>query len=228
MSYHNGQQTFYGQPSNLPPSQPATDQYDSYAPQHNATQSPHLPRRMPSYNAGDDSQFLSTTRFRNSGATDGNAQYPAQISGYANDVQTSYNRTSQDYGNGNGRLSGLSHAHDPSRMSPIRTSSQSAAMSNSQYGYGNTSASRPAYNPQQYGFPQSQTQPNLSYNTLNYTAPVVSPQVGTISGHQPYNPAAYQSAVAAGLGSPTWPPHRPSDANSVENIIFYKTEEGTS
>ncbi|KAJ5573561.1 uncharacterized protein N7459_007988 [Penicillium hispanicum] len=210
MSHHNGQPTYYGQPSNPPVSQSAAARYDSFAPQRNPTQNQHLPRRMPSFNAGDDSQLFNTVRIHNARATDANVQYSAQANGYAGGVgQTGYNMTPAGYENGQG--SGLSHAHDLSGMSPTRASSQSAARSSYQYGYGSTAASQPAYNPQQYGLPQSQTQPNLSYTRLNYTAPIASPATAA-PGHQPYNPAAYQPAAVASLGSPTLP-RLPSEAS---------------
>ncbi|KAJ5388553.1 hypothetical protein N7509_011094 [Penicillium cosmopolitanum] len=190
MSHPNGQQAYYGQsgnpPTSQPTSQPAAGRYESYTSQPNPAQTQQLPRRMPSYNAGDDSQLLNTARLQPT-RTDGNARYAVQ-GGYA----------------GQG---GLQHR---SRMSPTRASSHTSMSS---YGYRYPGSSgQAAYNPQQYALPQSQTQPNLSYNPLSYTNSNSSYGSSSVSSHQPYNPAAYQPTAVAGLASPTLA-RRPSEAS---------------
>ncbi|KAJ5182628.1 hypothetical protein N7492_000244 [Penicillium capsulatum] len=214
MSHQNGQETYYGQSGNpQAPSQPASGRYESYTPQRNPTQSQQLPRRMPSFNAGDDSQLFNASRVHNVTPTDGSTRYSVQSGGYASSVgQGGYNIAHGTYHDD--RDPSFSRASfDASRMSPTRASSQSAAISGYQYGYQSTgAASQPAYNPQQYGLPQSQTQPNLSYNPLNYTAPANASYTSSFPAHQPYNPAAYQPGAVANLGSPTLP-RRPSEAS---------------
>ncbi|KAJ5223482.1 hypothetical protein N7468_008024 [Penicillium chermesinum] len=184
MAYPNGQQSYYGQPSN-PTSQPASNHY------RNSTQSPHLPRRMPSFNAGDDSLLFNASRAHNVGAAT-NAQYSFD--------QGTYHPAQA--GNGDGRDAVFARpSPDLSRMSPTRASSQSVAMPSYQPQY-RQSSGQPTYNPQQYAIPQSQTQPNLSYTPLSYT-PSINTSHSNSTGHQPYNPAAYQPAAISGLGSPT-------------------------
>lgn len=214
MSHQNGHQTYYSQSSNpQPPSQPASGRYESYTPQRYPTQSQQLPRRMPSFNAGDDSQLFNASRVHNVVSTDGNARYSVQSGGYASSVgQGGYNIAHGGYDDD--RDPAFSRGSlDALRMSPTRASSQSAAMSGYQYGYQSAgAANQPAYNPQQYGLPQSQTQPNLAYNPLNYTAPANASYINSMPAHQPYNPAAYQPSAVANLGSPTIP-RRPSEAS---------------
>ncbi|KAJ5087715.1 hypothetical protein N7456_011331 [Penicillium angulare] len=194
MAHPNGQQTYYGQPANPP--QQAPGRYEGYQPQRNSFQSQHMPRRMPSFNAGDDSQLLNSARTHNVRATDTNAQYSVTGGQMVGGAQGTYNPAYGGYQNpGN-----TGYAQPPAnmnQMSPTRASSQSAATSGYQYQY--QSATQPAYNPQQYALPQSQTQPNLSYyNQSSYTAPN-NTYPSPVSPHQPYNPAAYQPAPVPGV-----------------------------
>ncbi|KAJ5134714.1 hypothetical protein N7526_006079 [Penicillium atrosanguineum] len=207
MAHPNGQQAYYGQTSNPPSSQPASGRYESYTPQHDPTPNQHLPRRMPSYNAGDDSTLFNAARLSNSRAADANARYPTSGAGYAGNVgQGGYGAVHGGYDNGGDAA--FSRAADPPAMSPTRAASHSTGSAAYQYQYPPATSAQRAYNPQQYGLPQSQTQPNLSYNPLNYNASYANPA----PSHQPYNPAAYQPASVAGLASPTLP-RRPSDAS---------------
>lgn len=212
MAHPNGQKTYYGQPSNSqPPSQPASGRHEIHMSQHNPSQSHQLPRRMPSFNAGDDSQMLNASRVQNMRATDGNARYSVQSGGYPSSVgQGGYNIAHGGYDDD--RDPGfLANSPDASRMSPTRA--QSVALSSYPYGYQSTGAStQSTYNPQQYGLPQSQTQPNLSYNPISYTAPTNASYTTSATGHQPYNPAAYQPTSVAGLSSPSVL-RRPSEAS---------------
>lgn len=213
MADPNGYQAYYGQPSNPPAtSQAATGRYETYVPQQNPAQNQQLPRRMPSYNAGDDSQNLNTARVHNARPTDQNAGYSVQSSGYRSGVgQGGYNMVPGEYEDDRDSSVFSRTPSDQSRMSPTRASSHTSVSS---YGYRYpASSSQPAYNPQQYGLPQSQTQPNLSYNPLNYTAPNNNATyTNTVSSHQPYNPAAYQPSAVAGLSSPVLA-RRPSEAS---------------
>ncbi|KAJ5983207.1 hypothetical protein N7481_005306 [Penicillium waksmanii] len=209
MSHPNGQQAYYGQPGNpptsQPTSQPAAGRYESYTSQPNPAQTQQLPRRMPSYNAGDDSQLLNTARLQPT-RNDGNARYAVQ-GGYPG--QGGYNVTPAAYGEDTD--SGFSRSSsDRSRMSPTRTSSHTSMSS---YGYRYPGSSgQAAYNPQQYALPQSQTQPNLSYNPLSYTNSNSSYGSSSVSSHQPYNPAAYQPAASHGFSQqPPMPPPRGPD-----------------
>ncbi|KAJ6034792.1 uncharacterized protein N7446_009546 [Penicillium canescens] len=194
--YPNGQQAYYGQSTNAQaPAQPVAGRYESYSSQQNPAPNQHLPRRMPSYNAGDDSGFFNSAQAQNARVADGNAQYAAQ-SGYNapqgvfdDDRDSRYSRTSSDA---------------MSRMSPSRASSQTSTMSY-QYQYSGTSTNQPAYNPQQYGLPHTQSQPVLAYNPLSYNGSNNVSYATPASGHQPYNPAAYQSANLSGLSSPVLP-----------------------
>ncbi|KAJ5756515.1 hypothetical protein N7533_006058 [Penicillium manginii] len=209
MSNPNGQHAYYGQsgnpPTSQPTSQPAAGRYESYTSQPNPAQTQQLPRRMPSYNAGDDSQLLNTARLQPT-RTDGSARYAVQ-GGYSG--QGGYNVTPAGYSEDTD--SGFSRSSsDRSRMSPTRASSHTSMSS---YGYRYPGSSgQAAYNPQQYALPQSQTQPNLSYNPLSYTNSTSSYGASSVSSHQPYNPAAYQPAAVAGLASPTLA-RRPSEAS---------------
>ncbi|KAI2727902.1 hypothetical protein CBS147354_3011 [Penicillium roqueforti] len=200
--YPNGQQAYYGQSTNpQAPTQPSTGHYDNYTPAPDR----HLPRRMPSYNAGDDSGFFNPVQTQNMRATEENSQYAAQGGGYGgsagqggyNDVQRAteddrdsrYSRTSSDA---------------MSRMSPSRASSQTSTMSY-QYQYSGAPSSQTAYNPQQYGLPHTQSQPVLAYNPQTYTGSSNASYAGPALGHQPYNPAAYQSTAMSGMSSPVLP-----------------------
>ncbi|KAJ5360293.1 hypothetical protein N7517_009484 [Penicillium concentricum] len=204
--YPNGQQAYYGQPTNPQASVPlSTVHYDSYSPQNPAPDQ-HLPRRMPSYNAGDDSRYFNPAQTQNMRATEENRQYSAQGGDYGgspgeggynapqgafqDDRDSRYSRTSSDT---------MSH------MSPSRASSQTSSMSY-QYQYsGAASSSQPAYNPQQYGLPHTQSQPVLAYNPQTYTGSSNASYAAPASAHQPYNPAAYQSATVSGMSSPVLP-----------------------
>ncbi|KAJ5673088.1 hypothetical protein N7507_002215 [Penicillium longicatenatum] len=207
MAHPNGQQAYYGQPSNPPVSRPSSGRYESYAPQRNPTQSQQQPRRMPSFNSGDDSHLFNAARTHNTRATDANAQYSVGNGQVGGGAQGSYNPAYGGYEDGaNTVYTGFSQpSPDTSRMSPTRAASQSAAMS-----YQYQSVNQPTYNPQQYALPQSQTQPNLSYNPSSYAAS--SNASYTSSSHQPYNPALYQPAAVASLSSPTIV-RRPSEAS---------------
>lgn len=212
MTDPNGYQAYYGQPGNPPAaSQAATGRYETYPPQQSPAQNQQLPRRMPSYNAGDDSQ-LNTSQIHHARPTDGNARYSVQSSGYGGGMgQGGYNISSGGYEDDRESSLFSRTPSDHSQMSPARASSHTSVSS---YGYRYpASSSQPAYNPQQYGLPQSQTQPNLTYNPSNYTTPSNNaPYPNTPSSHQPYNPAAYQTSAVAGLSSPVLA-RRPSEAS---------------
>ncbi|KAJ5637214.1 hypothetical protein N7490_007093 [Penicillium lividum] len=212
MAHPNGQQAYYGQPGNPPVSRPSSDRYDNYAPQPFPTQSQQEPRRMPSFNSGDDSHLFNAARTHNTRATDANAQYSVGSGQVGGGGQGSYNPAYGGYEDGvNTTYTGYSQpSPDMSRMSPTRAASQSAAMSSYQYQY--QSVNQPAYNPQQYALPQSQTQPNLTYQPLSYTASNNASYANSVPSHQPYNPAAYQPAAVASLSSPTIA-RRPSEAS---------------
>ncbi|KAJ5786326.1 uncharacterized protein N7503_011538 [Penicillium pulvis] len=207
MAHPNGQ-AYYGQPSNPPVSRPSSGRYESYAPQRNPTQSQQQPRRMPSFNSGDDSHLFNAARTHNTRATDANAQYSVGSAQVGGGGQGSYNSAYGVYEDGvNTGYAGFSQpSSDMSRMSPTRAASQSAAMS-----YQYQSVNQPAYNPQQYALPQSQTQPNLSYNPSSYASNNAY-STSPVPSHQPYNPAAYQPAAVASLASPTIA-RRPSEAS---------------
>jgi len=207
MAYPNGQQAYYGQVNNPPSSQSASGHYEGYAPQQNPGPNQHRPRRMPSYDAGDDSTLFNAARISNSRASDANARHSASSGGYASEVvQGGYNAAHGGYEDD--RNAGFLRAADPAAMSPTRAGSHSTGSAGYQYQYPSATSGQRTYDPQQYGLPQSQTQPNLTYNPLNYNASYASP----VSSHQPYNPAAYQPAAVAILASPTLP-RRPSDAS---------------
>ncbi|KAJ5562413.1 hypothetical protein N7461_001174 [Penicillium sp. DV-2018c] len=200
--YSNGQQAYYGQPAHPPPSvHPTTGRYDGYTSQHNPAQAQHLPRRMPSYNAGDDSGFFNPAQTQNVRATEANSQYSAQGGGYGTSPsQGAYNIAPGGYEDDRDSRYTRASTDTMSRMSPSRASSHTSSMSY-QYQYSAT-ASQPAYNPQQYGLPQAQSQPILSYNPQTYTGANHASYLPPASGHQPYNPAAYQSTAVSGLSSP--------------------------
>ncbi|KAJ6007611.1 hypothetical protein N7540_011587 [Penicillium herquei] len=200
MAHPNGQHTYYGQSTNPP--QPAPGRYDNYAPQHNQTQSQQAPRRMPSFNAGDDSQMFNAAWTHNARATDSNAQYSVNSGHVAGGAHGGYNPAYGGYEDTANIGYSQTSPDLSTRMSPTRSSSQSAAISGYQYQY--QSATQPAYNPQQYALPQSQTQPNLSYNPSSYTnSNNNTTYTNSVPGHQPYNPAAYQPANVTNLASPT-------------------------
>ena len=208
MAQHpNGQQAYYGQSANPQASQPSAGRYETYSSQGNPAPDQHLPRRMPSYNAGDDSGFFNPAHTQNVRATEGNAQYQGQYSGqggsYGGTGQAGYNVPHGGYEDD--RDSRYSHASSDamSRMSPSRASSQTSTMSY-QYQYSGAATPQPAYNPQQYGLPHTQSQPVLSYNPQTYNGSSHA-YAAPASGHQPYNPAAYQSTTVSGLNSPVLP-----------------------
>ncbi|CAG7925582.1 unnamed protein product [Penicillium olsonii] len=200
--YPNGQ-AYYGYAQHANPQasgQPSAGRYEAYSTPNTAPDQ-HLPRRMPSYNAGDDSGFFNPPQTQNQRATAGNAQYPGQYSaqggGFGGTGTGDYSVAHGGYEEG--RDSRYSHSDAMSRMSPTRASSHASAVSYQQYAGGTTTHS--AYNPQQYGLPHTQSQPMLAYNPSQngsnqgaYAAPT--------SGHQPYNPAAYQSTTVTSMSSP--------------------------
>ncbi|KAJ5044391.1 Rho guanine nucleotide exchange factor [Penicillium rubens] len=203
--YPNGQQAYYGQSANPQASvPPSTGHYEVYS-SPNPVPDQHLPRRMPSYNAGDDSGFFNPTRAQNLRATEENRQYSAQGSGYSGSAgQGGYNAVQGGFeDDGDSRYSRTS-SDAMSRMSPTRASSQTSTMSY-QYQYSGAPSSQPPYNPQQYGLPHTQSQPVLAYNPQTYTGSGNASYAPPASGHQPYNPAAYQSTAVSGLSSPVLP-----------------------
>ncbi|KAJ5958682.1 uncharacterized protein N7479_005832 [Penicillium vulpinum] len=205
--YSNGQQPYYGQSTTPQASiQPATGRYDAYSSQNPAPDQ-HLPRRMPSYNAGDDSSFFNPAQAQNIQATEGNRQYSTQSGGYGSSAgQGGYNVAQGQGAFEDDRDSRYSQTSSDtmSQISPSRASSQASSLSY-RYQYSGAPASQPAYNPQQYGLPHTQSQPVLAYNPHTYTGSSNASYAAPVSAHQPYNPAAYQSAAVSGLGSPALP-----------------------
>ncbi|KAJ5451060.1 hypothetical protein N7491_000242 [Penicillium cf. griseofulvum] len=203
--YPNGQQAYYGQSPNPQASvPPSTGRYDGYAPPNPAPDH-HLPRRMPSYNAGDDSGFFNPAQAHNMRATEENRQYSAQGGGYGDSaVEGSYNAPQGAFQDDRDSRYSRTSSDTMSHMAPSRASSQTSSMSY-QYQYsGAASSSQPAYNPQQYGLPHAQSQPVLAYNPQTYTGSSAS-YAAPASAHQPYNPAAYQSTTVSGMSSPVLP-----------------------
>ncbi|KAJ5534088.1 hypothetical protein N7527_000342 [Penicillium freii] len=202
--YPNGQQVYYGQPANPQTSvQPPTSHYDAYS-SPDPTPDQHLPRRMPSYNAGDDSGFFNPAQAQNMRATEENRQYSAQSGGYGSSAgQGGYNAVQRAFEDDRDSRYSRTSSDAMSRISPSRASSQTSTMSY-QYQYSGAPSSQPAYNPQQYGLPHTQSQPVLAYNPHTYTG-ASNAYAAPASGHQPYNPAAYQSAAVSGLSSPVLP-----------------------
>ncbi|KXG50050.1 uncharacterized protein PGRI_060170 [Penicillium griseofulvum] len=203
--YPNGQQAYYGQSPNPQASvPPSTSRYDGYAPPNPAPDQ-HLPRRMPSYNAGDDSGFFNPAQAHNMRATEENRQYSAQGGGYGDSaVDGGYNAPQGAFQDDRDSRYSRTSSDTMSHMAPSRASSQTSSMSY-QYQYsGAASSSQPAYNPQQYGLPHTQSQPVLAYNPQTYTGSSAS-YAAPASAHQPYNPAAYQSATVSGMSSPVLP-----------------------
>lgn len=169
--YQNGHPV-YGQPNSPPASaaQPAR-----YA----ASQNPTL-RRMPSYDVGDDAALSA----HNARTADVNGRY----GGWSPD---GYSQNQADP-----RYSQIPPVNSP-QIPRSRGSSHSAY----QYQYTSTLASptQPAYNPQQYAVPPTPSQ--LGYNPSAYSGSGSAYAAGSAGGnaavgHQPYNPAAYQPAVA--------------------------------
>ncbi|KAJ5794628.1 hypothetical protein N7457_001227 [Penicillium paradoxum] len=210
--YPNGQQGYYGQPANPQASvQPSTSRYDNYS-SHNPAPDQHLPRRMPSYNAGDDSGYFNPAQTQNARATEVNAQYSVQGGGYGgHSSQGAYNAAQGSFDDDRGSRYSRASSDAMSPMAPSRASSQTSAMSY-QYPYSGATSSQPAYNPQQYGLPQTQSQPVLSYNPQTYSGSNNTSYPTPNSGHQPYNPAAYQSTAVSGMSSPVL--HRRQSAAS--------------
>ncbi|CAG8920390.1 unnamed protein product [Penicillium salamii] len=199
--YPNGQ-AYYAQHANPQASgQPSAGRYEAYSVQNTAAPDQHLPRRMPSYNAGDDSGFFNPAQAQNLRATGGNAQYSAQYSaqggGYGSTGSADYNVAHGGFEEE--RDSRYSHADAMSRMSPTRATSHASTVSYQQYSGGTTTHS--AYNPQQYGLPHTQSQPILAYNPSHNGSSQATYATPT-SGHQPYNPAAYQSTTVTSMSSP--------------------------
>ncbi|CAG7945335.1 unnamed protein product [Penicillium salamii] len=199
--YPNGQ-AYYAQHANPQASgQPSAGRYEAYSVQNTAAPDQHLPRRMPSYNAGDDSGFFNPAQAQNLRATGGNAQYSAQYSaqggGYGSTGSADYNVAHGGFEEE--RDSRYSHADAMSRMSPTRATSHASTVSYQQYSGGTTTHS--AYNPQQYGLPHTQSQPILAYNP-SHNGSSQATYAAPTSGHQPYNPAAYQSTTVTSMSSP--------------------------
>lgn len=156
---------------------------------------------MPSYDAGDDAEFIEDPRAQNRGAPGGvNMGYSSQNvhgrgGGYAV-YGSSANANSGQNRMGSGRSqysTGSSQQSAPSRAS----SHASSALSGYQHQYQQPplTPSQPTYNPQQ--FAQS-TQPPLpvqsGYNPQAYGG-VSSNQYGNSATLQTYNPAAYPPSV---------------------------------
>ncbi|EPS34721.1 hypothetical protein PDE_09685 [Penicillium oxalicum 114-2] len=213
MADSNEYRTYHGQSGSHPASlQPATGRYDSYASYQNPPQAQQLPRRVPSYNAGDDSQLLTSPRARSAQPIDPNARYLVQVGGYdRSGGHGGYGGYPVAPGGSEDDHESLVYSRAPSEQShasPIRASSQTGSA-----GYEtHYSSTQPAYNPQQYGLPQSQTQPNLSYKPPHYPSSASNGSyTNNASNHQPYNPAAYQQSAVASLSSPILA-RRPSEA----------------
>lgn len=196
--YPNGHHVYYDQPANPQASTQPASRYEVYASHENPAPNQRQPRRMPSYNAGDDSGFFNPAQAHNMRATEVNAQYPGQYSaqggGYESTEPVGYNFAHGAYEDD--RDPRYSHTDAMSRMSPTRASSQASMSYQPQYP-GGTVAQR-SYNPQQYGLPHTQSQPVLARNNSNYYGTTQSAYVPPASSHQRYNPAVYQSTLVAG------------------------------
>ncbi|KAL2003850.1 hypothetical protein VTN02DRAFT_1872 [Thermoascus thermophilus] len=208
--YPNGHSAYYGQSNStsVPSSQSQTyqSQYATYASHQSPTQQEyhHELRRVPSYNAGDDVAFFDSPRGHNSRAADGNAGYPVQGGhGAGAGGYTRYNNTGTGQASLGSRHSQFSAASSQSIAS--RTSSHSSALSGYQHQYqppaSSVSSGQPAYNPQQFGRPHSQSLSHTPYNPQAYTGLSSAQYSSSGAGYQQYNPAAYQStAVGGGYG----------------------------
>ncbi|KAF7716451.1 Uncharacterized protein PECH_003857 [Penicillium ucsense] len=212
MADSNDYRTYYGQSGSRPTSsQAATGRYEGYSSQPTPGQAQHLPRRVPSYNAGDDSQLLMSPRATSAQTTESTARHWMQKGGYGRSgTQGGYHVAPGGYEDEREPSLFARTPSEQAHVSPTRASSQTSSVG---YGYQYPASSNQlAYNPQQYGLPQSQTQPNLSYKPPSYHSPTSNgPYTNTGSHHQPYNPAAYQQSAGASLNSPVLA-RRPSEA----------------
>ncbi|KAH8433269.1 putative Rho guanyl nucleotide exchange factor [Aspergillus melleus] len=182
--YQNGHPV-YGQPNSPPSSAAQTARYAGTS-NHNQPL-----RRMPSYDVGDDAALSART-------TDANGRY----GGWSGE---GYTQADPRY------------SHLPATNSPQIPRSRGSSHSTYQYQYTSSSLAsptQPAYNPQQYAVPPTPSQ--LSYNSPVYSgsgsAYTGGSGAGSVAGHQPYNPAAYQSAAAYPQTPPTplgYPPPHP-------------------
>ncbi|RAK74319.1 putative Rho guanyl nucleotide exchange factor [Aspergillus fijiensis CBS 313.89] len=174
MAHYKNGYPIYGQSTNSPPASAQPTRYDLYATQPT---SPQL-RRMPSYNVGDDAALLGSAQPQNARATEVNARYGAQ--------------DREDHADPR-------YAHLPTPSSPQMSRTRASSQSSYQYQYTSsvsaaTSPTQLAYNPQQYALPPTPSQQQVGFSPIAYSGPA-SPQSNSIaSGHQPYNPAAYQTA----------------------------------
>ncbi|GLA75639.1 hypothetical protein AtubIFM55763_006920 [Aspergillus tubingensis] len=186
--YQNGYPS-YNQPPGSPPNPTQHNRYDLYPTQPT---SPQL-RRMPSYNVGDDAGLLGSPNSQNARSTEANARYPgwnAQAEG-----QSSYNVMNT----GRDDYADPRYAHVPAPTSPQLSRARASSQSSYQYQYTSsvpaaTSPTQHAYNPQQYALPPTPSQQQVGFSPLAYTGPSTSYSSATATGHQPYNPAAYQPA----------------------------------
>ncbi|KAE8396322.1 CNH domain-containing protein [Aspergillus alliaceus] len=179
--YQNGHPP-YGQSGNS--AQPSRYTSASSTSQNNPTL-----RRMPSYSIGDDAGLFASSQSHNQRPTDASARYSGW--GGTGDSQGGYSNDRQEYADH------PRYAHIPSATSPQIPRSRASSQSSYQYQYTSiASPTQTAYNPQQYAVPPTPSQ--LNYNPLAYSG---SSNSSATLGHQPYNPAAYQTASVAGYGS---------------------------
>ncbi|THC95550.1 hypothetical protein EYZ11_004975 [Aspergillus tanneri] len=178
--YQNGHPV-YGQPNSPPSTNARPGRYTTVQNNNN----PSL-RRMPSYDVGDDAALSQNMR-----TADTNARYT-----------TSWSSAGEDYNHADPRYAHLPDSN-PSQIPRNRASSQSAY----QYQYTSSlaSPSQQSYNPQQYAVPPTPSS-QLSYQTLAYSGSNSaysggsSAATATTVGHQPYNPAAYQTTASSVAG----------------------------
>ncbi|GFF22228.1 rho1 guanine nucleotide exchange factor 3 [Aspergillus udagawae] len=202
--YQNGQTPYYGQSSNPTSSStqpPSSSRYDHYSNAQQQSASSQL-RRMPSYNVGDDAGlFGGGSSAQHARTANGSTRYTGQASNYDTEHgQGSYSLANSGYDD----VSGPRYAHIPSGGSSHVTRDRTSSQSNYSYQYSSiASPTQSAYNPQQYALPPTPSQQQLGYNPLTYNSSSANAYTaGATASHQPYNPAAYQSASLAGYGSP--------------------------
>lgn len=162
-------------------------------------QQPSL-RRMPSYDAGDDADFIEDQRAQNRGVVAENMAYSSQgarghgggYSAYGGSVNTSSGQNRM----GSGRSyysTGSSQQSAPSRAS----SHASSALSGYQHQLHQPppTPSQPTYNPQQFAQSQQQLPVQSGYNPQAYGGGGSNQYGASATPHQAYNPAAYPTTV---------------------------------
>ncbi|KAL2426441.1 Rho1 guanine nucleotide exchange factor 3 [Exophiala dermatitidis] len=164
-SYQNGRPYY---PSNNHPSSGQNSGYVPYGSQ--STYPPRPLERAPSFDAGDDGQFLE---------------------GDGTQMQTGSGQPYQAYDGQTGGSPSANRAHSmgvqASTTMPFRTNTQYAALAGYQHQHQPAVPARPSYNPAQYQ-QQQQPPPPPNYNPHVYASPQ-SPQAP--GAYQPYIPAAY-------------------------------------